>query len=101
MHRGTVFSTDSIAAQFPLLEGLSRDYDCCAIEMETAAVFAAARPVDIQASALLAISDSPIQGKSLFAGRTPQDLDHYHRIKEDILPVIVLNTLAGPRFCEG
>lgn len=101
VHRGTVFSTDSIAAQFPLLEGLSRDYDCCAIEMETAAVFAAARSVDIQASALLAISDSPIQGKSLFAGRTPQDLDHYHRIKEDILPVIVLNTLAGPRFCEG
>ncbi len=101
VHRGTIFSTDSIAAQFPLLDDLAREHDCCAIEMETAAVFAAARFVNIQATALLAVSDSPVQGKSLFSGRTPADLEHYHHIKENILPKIVLDTLAGPRYCEG
>ncbi len=99
--RGTVFSTDSIVAQFPLLDELRERHGCCSIEMETAAVFAAARQVHIQAAALLAVSDSPVQEKSLFSGRTPEDLAHYHRIKEDVLPLIVLDALAGPRYCEG
>lgn len=101
VHRGTIFSTDSIAAQFPILDDLSRVHGCCAIEMETAAVFAAAHFVNLQAAALLAVSDSPVQGKSLFAGRTPADMEHYHHIKETILPKILLDALAGPRYCEG
>lgn len=101
VHRGVVFSTDSILRQFALLEQLAQEYHCQAIEMESAAVFAAARMAGIQAASILAISDSPVQGKNLFSGRTPEDMQHYHKIKENILPIIVLNTLAGPRYCEG
>lgn len=101
VHKGRVFSTDSIVAQFPLLDALASQHACLAVEMETAAVFAAAQHVGIQAAALLAISDSPLKDKSLFSGRTAEDSAHYQAIKTNVLPKILLDTLAGPRYCEG
>lgn len=95
LDRGAVFSTDSLLAQFFRLEALVGELDCAAIEMETAAVFQAARLVGIRAAALLQISDLPRQGKSLFAGRTEVDMQRRRTIRRDVLAPAVLSTLLA------
>ena len=53
LNKGMVFSTDTIVAQFHHLDSLTTRFDCIGIEMETSAVFNAARLVGIRAAALL------------------------------------------------
>ncbi len=60
IHIGPVFSIDSILAQFRILDYFSDSLGSIGIEMETAAVFKAARLVGIQAAALLSVSDVPV-----------------------------------------
>lgn len=91
--RGAVFSTDSMLAQFFRLNALVDELNCAAIEMETAAIFQAARLVGIRAAALLQISDQPRQGKSLFAGRTEADMQRRRIIRREVLAPAVLSTL--------
>jgi len=95
LDRGSVFSTDSILAQFFRLEALVDELECAAIEMETAAVFNAARLVGIRAAALLQISDLPRQGKSLFAGRTEAEMQRRRSIRQDVLAPAVLSALLA------
>ena len=95
MGRGAVFSTDSILAQFFRLDALMDELNCAAIEMETAAVFQAARLVGIRAAALLQISDLPRQGKSLLAGRTETDMQRRRSIRRAVLAPAVLSALLA------
>jgi nucleoside phosphorylase len=96
LHQGTVFSTDSILAQFYRLDTLADELNCSAIEMETAAFFRAAQLVGIKAGALLQISDLPRQGKSLYAGRTDGDMERRRSIRREVLAQAVLSALLAP-----
>lgn len=66
VYSGPVFCTDSILSQFSRLDTLVNELGCIGIEMETAAVFKAARMVGIQAAALFSVSDVPLRNKTLF-----------------------------------
>ncbi len=93
LHTGPVFSSDTILAQFSRLGYISTELGCAGIEMETAAVFKAARSVGIRAAALLSISDVPVVGKSLFAGRPPAEREHRRETRKKILAKALLDCL--------
>ena len=95
LHTGTIFSTDSILAQFFRLGHLADDLHCIGIEMETAAVFKAAQLVGIKASALLQVSDLPLRNKSIYAGRTKQEMKHRKSVRQEVLVRIVLDSLLA------
>lgn len=95
LHSGSVFSTDSILAQFFRLDYLVEHHKCIGIEMETSATFRAADLVGIRAAALLQVSDVIPTGKSLFSGRTEEEISEKRRIKADILPKILLETVVA------
>jgi len=94
LHSGKIFSTSSILAQFFRADDLVQRCDCIGIEMETAATFKAAGLVGIKAGALLQISDVIPLGKSLFAGRTEEEMDELKRIRDAILPKILLESIV-------
>lgn len=84
IHRGPVFSTDSILAEFSRLDEMAGKLGCIAIEMETSAVFKAARLVGIQAAALFSISDVPVRNQSLYAGRPESESERRREIRRTI-----------------
>ena len=94
LYAGRVVSVDSILGQFLRQEYLANELHCIGIEMETSAVFNAARLVGIKAAALLQVSDLPMAGKSLFSGRTTEEHERRRLIKKTILPEIVQDCLA-------
>jgi len=94
LHQGTVFSSDSIVAQFSRLEYFAGELGCIGIEMETAAVFRAAELVGIRAGALLQVSDLPFLKKSLYSGRTRQEMERRASIRREVLTPIILDSLA-------
>ena len=94
VHTGPVFSTDSILAQFRKLDYIANELGCIGIEMETAAVFKAARMVGIQAAALFSVSDVPVSSKSLYAGRSQEEVDYRKEIRSKVLAKALLNSLA-------
>jgi purine-nucleoside phosphorylase len=94
LHRGRIFSIDTIVAQYFHLDEMAVKYGCSGIEMETSAVFNAARLTGINATALLIVSDVIATGKNLFTGRTQADRDHYQKIKSTVLSQIILDTLT-------
>jgi purine-nucleoside phosphorylase len=91
VHTGPIFSIDSIIAQFRVLDYFSRDLGCIGIEMETAAVFKAARMVGIRAAALFSVSDVPVIKKSLYAGRSTEEGDHRKDIRARVLARALLD----------
>ncbi len=93
VHSGLVFSTDSIVGQLPFAEEAEQEYDCIAIEMETAATFAAARRVGIAAAAILAISDSLPEKKTIL-NRDPEATNRYRQVRASVLAPIVIDLLA-------
>lgn len=97
LHRGAIFSTDSILAQFFRLDYLVNDLQCIGIEMETAAVFRAAKLLGIRAGALLQVSDVPQQSKSIYAGRTEEEMERRRSIRKDVLAQVVLSSVLALR----
>ncbi len=95
LHIGTVVSVDSILAQFFRLNHFREHHGCIGVEMETSATFKAANLVGIRAAALLQVSDVIPTKKSLFSGRTEQEMVEKERIKTNVLPKILLETLAA------
>jgi purine-nucleoside phosphorylase len=90
---GTIISTDSILGQFLRLQHYVQELGCQGIEMETAAVFHAAQMVGTQACALLQVSDVIPLNKSLFAGRTAEDMERRQVIRADVLARIILESI--------
>jgi purine-nucleoside phosphorylase len=92
--KGQVYSSDTIVAEFHHLEEIAGRLGCIGIEMETAALFNAAALVGIRTAALLQISDVIPARKSLFSGRTAEDRERRHRLREQVLARIALEALA-------
>jgi purine-nucleoside phosphorylase len=95
LHQGAIFSTDNILAQFFRLDYLVAELQCLGIEMETAAVFRAAKLVGIKAGALLQVSDLPQQSKSIYAGRTKLEMEHRKSIRQEVLVQVVLSSVLA------
>ncbi|MQY69598.1 MAG: phosphorylase, partial [Firmicutes bacterium] len=93
LHSGTVFSTDSVIAQFFRLEQVVKNLGCIGIEMETSSVFKAAKLVDIRASALLQVSDVIPLNKSLFSGRSKREMERRQLVKRTVLAKAVLDSV--------
>ena len=93
LHLGTIFSTDSVIAQFFRLDYFVKKFNCIGIEMETSSVFRAAKLVSIGASALLQVSDVIPTNKSLFSGRTREDMERRNFIRERILTKAILDSI--------
>lgn len=85
VYTGPVFSVDSILSQFSRLDTLASELGCIGIEMETAAVFKAARTAGMRAAALLSVSDVPVSRKSLFAGRSQEERYYRREIRRKVL----------------
>lgn len=96
LHTGPVFSIDTILAQFSILDEIANKLGCIGIEMETAAVFKAARMVGIPAAALFSVSDVPVKNQTLFAGRLPAEQDHRKEIRSKVLAKALLECLQDP-----
>jgi purine-nucleoside phosphorylase len=95
LYQGTVYATDSIIAQFHHLDHLVERLGCIGIEMETAAVFRAARLVGIRAGALLQMSDVIPVCKSLYSGRTADDMARRRLIRRTLLAEAVLEAVMA------
>jgi len=98
LHKGRIFSADSILCEYHHLDTMDQKYGCLGIEMETAAVFNAASLVGIQAAAILMASDIIPVKKTLFSGRSKEERDHYYHNRENVLSKIILATLCDDRL---
>jgi len=94
LHTGPVFSIDTILAQFSILDEIANQLGCIGIEMETAAVFKAARLAGLRAAALFSVSDVPVKNQSLFAGRLPAEQEHRKEIRSNVLAKALLDCLS-------
>ncbi len=94
LHRGNIFSTDSIIAQFFRLDYIVENFHCIGIEMETAALFKAAKLVGIKAAALLQLSDVIPTRKSLFSGRMEEDMERRRYTREKVLIKAIFDSLT-------
>ena len=98
IHKGRIFSSDTIVSQFFHLDEITEKHDCAGIEMETSAVFNCSRLVGIAATALLLVSDVIPTNKSLFSGRTEDERSRYKYVKKSVLSRIILETLCDGRL---
>ncbi len=92
---GPVFSTDSILTEFSRLDELKNELGCIGIEMETAAVFKAARLVGIRAAALFSVSDVPVRNQSLYAGRPEEEKARRRETRRKVLARALLDCLLS------
>jgi purine-nucleoside phosphorylase len=95
LHQGTVFSTDSVLTEFFRLNHFLEELKCTGLEMETAAVFRSANLLRIEAAALLVVSDTPLQNKSLFSGRTLEDRERVRANRRGVLARAILDSLVS------
>jgi nucleoside phosphorylase len=101
IHAGPVYSIDTIVAQFQHLPWMIDRFGCIGIEMETAAVFRAARLVGIRAAALLQLSDVIAARKSLFSGRTQAERSRYREVRRTVLGGAVVAALRDAAGAVG
>lgn len=87
LKRGSVFCTDSIAAEYFHLEEI-RSFGADLIEMETAAFYTMADLMEKPAVALLAVSDNSASGVPL-VGRSGEDQQKYDRARRELLPRLI------------
>jgi purine-nucleoside phosphorylase len=95
VYSGPVFSTDSILAEFCRLDQLIDELGCIGVEMETAAIFKAARLVGIRAAALFSVSDVPVRNQSLFAGRPEEDKIRRREVHRKVLAKALLDCIGS------
>jgi purine-nucleoside phosphorylase len=98
LHKGRIFSSDTIVSQFFHLDEIAVKHGCAGIEMETSAVFNCSQLTGIAATALLLVSDVIPTNKSLFSGRTEEDRARYRSVKQSVLGRIILDTLCDERL---
>ena len=95
VYTGGVFSTDSILAEFGRLDEMINELSCIGIEMETAAVFKAARLVGIRAAALFSVSDVPVRNQSLYTGRPEEDKARRRETRRKVLAKALLDCIGS------
>ena len=95
VYTGPVFSTDSILAEFSRLGEMINELGCIGVEMETAAVFKAARLVGIRAAALFSVSDVPVRNQSLYAGRPEEEKRRRRETRRKVLAKALLDGIGS------
>jgi len=88
IHKGRVFSIDTIFAQFAHIDEI-KGYGCNCIEMETAAFFKASAVAGINAAALLQVSDNTVINKSLYSGRTKDEQMYRKNVRKRFFPKVI------------
>ncbi|SHH91692.1 phosphorylase [Clostridium grantii] len=91
-HIGRNFSIDTIFAQFAYIDEIVQ-MGCNTIEMETASAFRAATISNISLGALFSVSDNTMLNKSLYSGRTLDDIKYRKKVRKNIFPKIILEAL--------
>ncbi len=98
LHKGKVFSSDSVIAEMAHLEQITGKFGCTGLEMETSAVFNAATVTGMQAAALLLASDIRTAGKSFPGDQSDSEKEKYRHIMHSVLSKIILNVLCDERL---
>jgi purine-nucleoside phosphorylase len=93
-HVGKTFSIDTIFAQFAYIDEIIA-LGCNVIEMETASAFRAAALAGISLGALFSVSDNTVMKKSLYGGRTTEEIEYRKEVRRAIFPKIILETLGN------
>ena len=83
------FSTDSIFAQFYHVDTFL-ELGAKTIEMETANLFKCNQLLNINVTALFCVSDNTVVKKSLYSGRTDQENEYRHKVRNEIIPNVVV-----------
>ncbi|MDD2627697.1 MAG: phosphorylase [Clostridia bacterium] len=86
------FSVDSIFAQFAHMDYI-KNTGAKIIEMETALVFKCANICNIKSTALLCISDNTLVKKSLYSGRSDEENQYRHMVRNSIIPKIIIEVV--------
>ncbi|GHS94476.1 hypothetical protein AGMMS49949_08340 [Alphaproteobacteria bacterium] len=84
------FSADTVLGEYAHLDEILA-LGCDSIEMETATFFCAAEITGKRAVALLYVADNTIAGKSLYKGRTKEDKERKEKVKQTIIPTVLIN----------
>jgi len=90
-HIGKNFSIDTVIAQFAHLDEILA-MGCNCIEMETAVLFKSAEMCEIKACAVFNVSDNTISKKSLFSGRSEEEMEYRRYTRKNVLTKIVLES---------
>lgn len=88
-HQTPNYSVDTIFAQFPHIEHFLQ-LGAKTIEMETSALFKCCDMINIECSAIFCISDNTLKNKSLYSGRSQEEKILRHKMRDEILPQIVI-----------
>lgn len=83
------FSVDTIFAQYYHIDKIL-NLGAHTIEMETANLFKCNELLNINVTAIFCISDNTLVNKSLFSGRTDEEKEYRHRVRNEIIPKVVL-----------
>ncbi len=83
------FSIDTVFAQFFHIEKII-ELGAKTIEMETANLFKCNSLLKINVTALFCISDNTVVNKSLYSGRTEKEEIYRHKIRNDVIPNIII-----------
>ena len=88
-HNVPNFSIDTIFAQFCHIDKII-ELGAKKIEMETANLFKCNELLKINVTAIFCISDNTILNKSLFNGRTLEEKEYRHRIRNEVIPKMIV-----------
>ena len=88
-HNVPNYSIDSVFAQFYHLDKII-ELGAKTIEMETALVFKCNQLLNINVTALFCISDNIVIKKSLYSGRTVEENEYRHKVRNEVIPGVVL-----------
>ena len=58
--------------------------------METANLFKCNELLNINVTALFCISDNAVLNKSLYSGRTEEENEYRHKIRDEVIPKIIV-----------
>ena len=88
-HNVPNFSIDTVFAQFYHIDKIL-ELGSKTIEMETANLFKCNELLNINVTALLCISDNTVLNKSLYSGRTEEENEYRHKIRDEVIPKIII-----------
>lgn len=92
IHKANLFTVASSFSQFIYIDRL-RKFEAQALDMESAAAFYAAKIAGISISGIFQVSDNIVENKSLYGGRTSEEMDYRRQVRKLIFPKIILSTL--------
>ena len=89
-HNVPNFSIDTVFAQFYHINKIL-ELGAKTIEMETANLFKCNELLKINVTALFCISDNTLLNKSLYSGRTKEENEYRHKVRNEIIPEVVIS----------